>query len=259
MKTTLYYFSGTGNSLKSAKNLSNKLKNCNIVPIAKMWEQNRIVPQSENIGLIFPLYFMGCPSIVLNFVKKLVLEEINYIFAVITSHHGSFGACFYQLNNLLKKNSKSVNAQFSIKMPGNYIPMYDIAPDDQLIEDFENAKENLDQITDVISNNNEKTQKSFFAPIKNIFSRFFLKRVNRSDKKFYADEKCNSCEICEKICPVYNIKIVNGKPEWQHKCQRCLACIHFCPQKAIQYGKKTIYRKRYHHPEITIEDIINQK
>jgi len=58
---------------------------------------------------------------------------------------------------------------------------------------------------------------------------------------------------------VNNIKIVDGIPEWQHKCQRCLACIHFCTQEAIQYGKKTARRKRYHHPEITVNDIINQK
>ena len=64
MKIVIYYFSGTGNSLKIAKDLSNKLEGCELVPIAKLWEHDIIIPRSEKIGLIFPLYAMGCPSII---------------------------------------------------------------------------------------------------------------------------------------------------------------------------------------------------
>ncbi len=28
------------------------------------------------------------------------------------------------------------------------------------------------------------------------------------------------------------------RPVWQHNCERCLACIHWCPCEAIEYGKK---------------------
>ncbi len=87
----------------------------------------------------------------------------------------------------------------------------------------------------------------------------FLKEVNTMDEKYYSDEKCNGCGICQKICPVDNIKLVNEKPEWQHKCQFCLACLHYCPQEAIQYGKNTLGRERYNHPNITVKELINQK
>ncbi|MCB2357259.1 hypothetical protein [Clostridium estertheticum] len=42
------------------------------------------------------------------------------------------------------------------------------------------------------------------------------------------------------------------------KCEQCFACLQWCPQKAIQYGKKTAMRKRYHHPDVEIADILNQ-
>ena len=259
METTIYYFSGTGNSLKIAKCLSDKLEHCELVPIAKLWKQDTIVPQSEKVGLIFPLYFGGCPSILLDFLNKLEIYKLNYIFAIVTSHHGGSGACLYQINKILRKNSKALNAGFSIRMPGNYIPMYDIAPKESHEIDFEKANKEIELITDIVKNNGEKVKKEVLPIIGNVFSKIFRKKFNKSDVNFYADEKCNSCEVCEKVCPVNNIKIVDGKPEWQHKCQRCLACIHFCPQEAIQYGKKTVKRRRYHHPAITVNDIINQK
>jgi len=51
------------------------------------------------------------------------------------------------------------------------------------------------------------------------------------------------------------IKMEDRRPVWQHNCERCLACIHWCPCEAIEYGKKTVKRRRYHNPNIKIEDI----
>jgi MinD superfamily P-loop ATPase len=87
----------------------------------------------------------------------------------------------------------------------------------------------------------------------------FRENVLKSDKEFYADEKCTSCGDCEHVCPVNNIRIVESKPEWLHHCQQCLACINYCPEKAIQYNSKTLSFGRYHHPEINIEVISQQQ
>ena len=78
------------------------------------------------------------------------------------------------------------------------------------------------------------------------------------------DEKCDACAgkegpVCAQICPVVNIKMENGKPCWLHHCEHCLACLHWCPQEAIQFGKNTKGRKRYRHPEITSAELIKIK
>jgi len=258
MKTAIYYFSGTGNSLKIATDLGERLGDSEIIPIAKIWQEESILSSSEKIGFIFPLYFYGCPSIVLNFLEKLEIHKTSYIFAIITSHGGGSGAALTQINKILRKNSKFLDAGFSVQMPGNYIPMYDIAPEENRKIDYEKAKEKIELIAEIIIKNGEKVQKEILPAIGKLFNFYFCKKVNKGDKNFYVDERCNSCEVCETVCPVKNIKIVDGKPQWQHKCQRCLACIHFCPQKSIQYSKKTEKRKRYHHPEIKVNDIINQ-
>ena len=76
------------------------------------------------------------------------------------------------------------------------------------------------------------------------------------DKSFWVDEKCNACAICRSICPCGNIALEAGKPVWLHHCEQCLACIQWCPREAIQFGKKTPRYERYHHPEVTLQDML---
>jgi len=86
-------------------------------------------------------------------------------------------------------------------------------------------------------------------------------RIPQMDKSFRVDEKCTGCKICEKICPAGNIKITDNKPTWHHHCEQCLACIQWCLEEAIQFGKNTSTKKRYHHPEIKLPEMLacNQK
>ena len=83
------------------------------------------------------------------------------------------------------------------------------------------------------------------------------KQVPKMDKDFWCDDKCNACEICVRICPAGNIEMKKGKPAWKHHCEQCLACIQWCPRESIQFGKKTPAYERYHHPEITLKDMLN--
>jgi MinD superfamily P-loop ATPase len=85
-----------------------------------------------------------------------------------------------------------------------------------------------------------------------------LRHVSKLDKNFWVDDKCNHCGICSKVCPPKNIEIVNEKPVWLHRCEQCLACIQWCPQEAIQYGKKTVNYARYHQPEVSLSDMLEQ-
>lgn len=77
------------------------------------------------------------------------------------------------------------------------------------------------------------------------------------DRSYHIDENCTGCQTCLNVCKVYNIEMVNNKPEWQHHCENCLACIKWCPQQAIHgYGELP---KGYHHPEVKISDMTAPK
>jgi len=82
----------------------------------------------------------------------------------------------------------------------------------------------------------------------------YYELIPLTDKSIIVDEKCNGCGICAKICPVDNIKIVNHKPEFQHRCEMCFACDEWCPTKSIRHWSRKEGVK-YHHPEVNITDM----
>lgn len=262
MKTTLFYFSGTGNSLTVAKELKQELKNCELVPIAKAIKNDDFTFNNEKIGFIFPLYYYGLPKIVMDFVNRIEIDNSTYTFAIVTRAGDADGVPFIQLEKVLRKNSKNLSAGYFIQMPDNFIPFTEPITEDKAKILYENAIVEIKKIAKDIENgiknldleiNEEKPDRIERGNIR------FHKNVNKGDVAFFTDENCNSCGICEDICPVDNIILFEDKPQWQHKCEQCLACINYCPTHSIQFGKNTRNRRRIHHPEITVKDLINQK
>ena len=77
-----------------------------------------------------------------------------------------------------------------------------------------------------------------------------------------AEAHCVGCGICEKICPMDNIRLVAERPVFGENCISCLACFHWCPQEAIWMSKGEEEMKRrfkYHHPDVKLNDILKQK
>ena len=101
MQTTIYYFTGTGNSLKVAKDLAQKLKECELIPIAKVWHTEDLESTSEKIGFIFPLYYSGLPKIVYDFINKTDFSKSNYFFTVVTSAEDIIDFPLQQLAKIL--------------------------------------------------------------------------------------------------------------------------------------------------------------
>ena len=66
---------------------------------------------------------------------------------------------------------------------------------------------------------------------------------------FRVTDGCISCGLCERVCPTGTITLADGKPVWSDTCVQCVACIHRCPVRAIEYGKITLKKGRYHHPD----------
>ena len=54
------------------------------------------------------------------------------------------------------------------------------------------------------------------------------------------NDKCIGCGKCEKICPMKNISINEGKAVANNRCTMCYRCINNCPKQAITLLGKTV-------------------
>ena len=125
MKTVIYYFTGTGNSLAAAKKIAADLGDCEIVPIASLKDTTGgIVPPAGRVGIVCPVYDAGLPVIVAEFAGRLTLAGTRYVFGVVTMGGSGGTAALRQLNGIIwQKNHRTLSAAFSVKMPGNFPPV----------------------------------------------------------------------------------------------------------------------------------------
>ncbi len=256
MKTIIFYFSGSGNSFKIALDLKAKLPDVDLVAIQKVIG-SKVDLFADKIGFVFPVYAWGPPVIVANFMSTLPVFE-KYSFAIVT--YGGFAcATLKKTEKILRKRGINLNAGFSIKMPGNYTPLYGAVPLDEQKKIIKQSEEELDLIVPLIKNSQDRKIPTGFWITNLLMSglvyKFFTKNLKNSSKHFWTTKDCNGCGICEKICPVKNIDLVDNKPVWADKCEQCMACLQWCPAQAVQFGKKTISRRRYHHPDVKATDL----
>ena len=257
METTIFLYTGTGNSLWTAKKLSAVLKNTELIPVT-LAGKDRINTNSKNIGFIFPVHICGIPLRMVDFLNRLEADSAKYYFAVAVNA-GQVAATLIQLKNLLQNKNIKLSSGFSVCMPSNYIPWGGAIAQEKQQQKFNEALDKISRIASSISGKEEKApekgpawQNIFFSAI----NRLSFSHIPKMDKSFLADEKCTGCGICEKVCPAQNILLIYGKPAWQHHCEQCFACLQWCPEEAIQYGRSTAKKKRYHHPEITLKDML---
>ncbi|MEI6286454.1 MAG: EFR1 family ferrodoxin [Bacillota bacterium] len=263
MATRIYYFTATGNSLALARKMLVGLPDAELVSIPKAMRSGSFECDAEVVGFVYPLYYWGLPAIVREFATKIRLSKVEYAFSFITSGGPSPGFAAQQLNKLLAAQNVSVNA-FHARSVANYIAMYNIASDSKREKILIAARKKALVVAAQVNNRLVQPPKAgvFGALIgllvEPLLYNRWLKNVRLKDKRFCVDSGCVNCGLCARICPVDNI-VMQDKPQWQNHCEECLACIHWCPTRAIQIGNKTRTRARYHNPDITINDMLAAK
>jgi ferredoxin/flavodoxin len=251
MDNIVFYFSGTGNCLKVAKDISKELENCEIVSMAKL---PNFTKQYDSIIFVYPTYFKKKKKKVIEFIEKINLENNKkaYFYA-ITTYGGSAGNAVYQLYELLlKRHSIKLNYGQKLQMFSNYVIIYDMS--EKINEITKKSNEKLIPIINSIKmKKNNRVNK--LTKIFGFINKDFIKKVSSMDKDYTVNDNCTGCTICEKVCPVKNIEMINNKPQFKHHCENCIACIQFCPQKAINYKNATQNRRRYTNPEVNYMEL----
>jgi len=275
----IYYFSGTGNSLHVAKELQKRIPETDLIPIVSLLNKDVIETNGETIGFVFPIYLTAIPVPVKDFIKKLDLKSTKYIFALAT-RVGSPHRAFIDIEKILKKRGRSLDAYFTLNMGNNAL---NPNPTEEEIAELESVVQGrLDSIQRTIMNKEKNREKDTprkifsYSTIPLPFASVFLRLIplltvlaEHAGLKhfFYSDSKCTGCGTCEKVCLSQKIKMIDKKPVWQEnvRCYMCYACINYCPAQSVQL-RSTWYMKadttkmgRYSHPYATADDIAGEK
>lgn len=243
---TIYYFSATGNSMKLSLDLASYFPDSKLINIAtaKVVEH----PTSLKVGFIFPVYMGGLPKIVDHFLKNFPFEKDIYYFSIGT-YYTYKGCAIPIVNKIMLDKGVSLNYGNYLPTVGNCLMEYEVTERKRtaILKRVEGITLNL--VSD-IKNNLETTPSRYCRLLEKfhkwLFNIFFAKAY----KKFALEDNCINCGICRKICPTNNITLEDNKLKWGTSCEACHACVHWCPQNAINLGKSK-GRLPYQNPAIT--------
>lgn len=242
----IYYFSGTGNSQWVAEQLAVRTKDTALfIPhLFKNMQKDIDVGPDEVVGVVFPVYAWAAPEIVIEFLHHVHVDEKAYAYAVCTCG-SEVGKTFENLHTVFPFKSA-----YSIAMPDNYIPLFDLDKPELIREKLNVAQQRLPIIA---MNVNERSEvidiaEGVLASIKtSIINPLFVLQYMKGNR-FSVEKSCTGCGLCERLCPLGTIHMIDGKPTWSGRCQQCMSCIMHCPVHAIQCGRSTRNRKRYLNP-----------
>jgi ferredoxin len=250
----IFYFTGTGNSLMVARAIAEGLEDSNVIHVSRT-EDFENIPTPERIGLIFPVYNGGPPLIVMNTLASLKKHKDSYIFSVAT-HAGGPDMVLSILRDELQKIGLELSAGFTLYAPNNYVIGYRPPSKRSIESTLTRIDQIIPDIVHVVKNKETHLQASDFPSGSYKGHDKFLSEVNYKDERFWITEDCTECGTCERVCPAQNIVVADGTVEWLHRCELCLACINWCPESVIRYGKETHSRGHYTNPRVSVEDMI---
>ena len=264
-KATIFTFTGTGNSLSVARKLAARLE-ASLVPVTAALRQKRVETDGEVIGFVFPIYDFKAPKIIDNLVGKLASMDGKYVFAVCT-YGIAPGQSLKRFEKIVEAQGGHLSGGFAIGMPHNGVGCR-FVPRSTRSRLLEAALGRTEAIAGYVEQRLDGAVESsrvlpallrpWMLRTVPVLVRFAFRLIVRGEESvaLTAGNVCNGCGICAELCPADNIEMDGERPRWSDRCFGCFACLHWCPQRAISLGGRGMGIEPYHHPDVTLSDVL---
>ena len=245
------YFSGTGNSRYCAKMIAEKLDD-KLLDASLYIKEYIPVELTDEKPLVFvsPVYGWRIPKLFYDFIACCDIKPCNDAYFVITCG-SDIGSAGEQLKTLCVEKRINYRGVLEVVMPENYIAMFPVPNEEKSQKIIAAAHPVLENGINCIAEGKPFPVRRFSlldkfksSVVNDVFCRYFIK----SDP-FRVDDRCIGCGKCANLCPLNNIELKDGKPIWDKNCTHCMACICHCPAEAIEYGRRSVGKRRYLCPE----------
>lgn len=237
-----------------AKKIAAGLGDTDIVMMRSRPEITDTTPY-RRVGFVFPCYGGGLPGDVEDFVKELKISVGAYKFGVV-QYAGYMGCGLHKIDKLVGLDywAGVSNHCSCIWLMPHYLTM----PPTSL----ERAQERSDKAAAKIAADIKARVFSPKKPPKRVLnaseSAGFAQFNEHISQKMSANDSCIGCGQCARLCPRGNIRIVDGRPAFGDRCIGCMSCAQYCPKEAINVGKVTEKRERYHNANVSADDLMQK-
>ena len=239
MKCLIAYFSATGNTKKCAELYYEYLKDNCIDVLMHNIEDGEIDPNYEfdTLFICYPIHGFNAPEIVNKFAKTIKKSSSKKKLIILKTSGEPLrinNISSYSLRRILRRRNYKLTNEYHYVMPYDIIFRH---TDLMAYNMYEVMKKLIPlDCKDIIDN---KVVKLKYMPFGHILQLIMLiehpgAKINGWFMK--ANKNCVSCGKCEKICPVKNITIKDGKVKFHSHCMMCTRCAFECPKNAIQFG-----------------------
>ena len=243
------YYSATGNTEFIAKQLAERLDDecLNLLDRIRN-NDNSPLHSKKPFVICAPVIVCEMPRFMTKYLKKQTFTGSDEAYFVFTSG-GYCGISGVMAKSIIKKKGMKYSGHAEFTMPRNYVAndhyaMLETPEIEKRITDCYYQAEKV--AADILSGKDLTARHIYFAeslitlPFNPVWCKYKL-----TAKDFYVKENCIGCGKCEKLCPLNNISMADGKPVWSTRCTHCMACIGNCPVDAIEYGTITQNKEQY--------------
>ena len=255
----IFYFSATGNSLWVARQFGQHF-GMTPVPVADIMKKDDCCIEagaSPFVMFVFPVHSWGPAVTMLKFIERMSLRGAagKPIYAVCTCGDDC-GRTDELIEKALADRGLRLTRCFSVTMPNCYIllPLFDIDSEEVERRKLESAPARIEEIAAAIEKDEPASglyKRGSGSWFKTRVINYGFRRYMQGETAFRTTGDCNGCGLCAEVCPEGNISLGEDRlPHWDKHCVQCLACIHRCPRRAIEYGTITVKKGRYRNPNV---------